>query len=82
MTKKNELVATAHLKKKKRIKKEILAVPVQKDRNKACRKKEKSDRDKGINADRERKEVFFLSETVRKIKENENIRFKILILER
>lgn len=44
MTKRNELVATAHLKKKGP--KEILAV--QKDRNKkAYREKEKSDRDKG-----------------------------------
>lgn len=52
MTKKNELVATAHLKKKK-TKREILAVPMQKDWNKACREKEKSDRDKGMNADGE-----------------------------
>lgn len=54
MTKKNELVATAHLKKK--TKREILAVPVQKDWNKACREKEKSDRDKGMNADGERRQ--------------------------
>lgn len=47
MTKRNELVATAHLKKKGP--KEILAVPVQKDRNKTYREKEKSDRDKGRN---------------------------------
>lgn len=53
MTKRNELVATAHLKKKDQGR-EMPAVPVQKDRNEAYREKEKSDRDKGTNTSGER----------------------------
>lgn len=74
MTKKNELVATAHLKKKNQRRDTGRC----KKRDKACREKEKSDRDKGMNANGEGR----LSRQDSKDWGDQNTRFKVIILER